>query len=63
MMEASTPKNIQCTRYEGIVCCIVARIYDEILHPALYLMQEFGEWCHYVCDLCGLAVKYNALNG
>ena len=41
MMEASTPKNIQCTRYEGIVCCIVAQIYDEIVHPALYMMQEF----------------------
>jgi len=26
MMEASRRKNIQCTRYDGIVCCIIAPV-------------------------------------
>jgi len=39
MMEASKQKIIQCTRYEGIVCCIVARVYNEIC-PASTFDQE-----------------------
>lgn len=49
MTEASTPKNIQCTRYEGIVCCIVARVCDEVCPACTYIWcGNVRKWWYYM---------------